>query len=173
MELFEAIAKRHSYRGRFADAPVPREALQRIVQAGIQAPSAKNEQVVAFAIVDEPALLAAIADVVDKPVCRTAKAMIACVVDPRPVLADISFAPEDCAAAVENMLLATTALGYAAVWLDGVLRGEDRAERIGRLLNVPPGRTVRVLLPIGVPEEQCVQREKLPFGSRAWFNRHE
>ncbi|MBU4272093.1 MAG: nitroreductase family protein [Planctomycetes bacterium] len=173
MELFETIAKRYSYRGRFTDAPVPREDLERIVQAGIQAPSAKNEQVVTFVIVDDPALLGQIAEIVDKPVCRSAKAIIACVADPRPVFSGISFAVEDGAAAVENMLLAITALGYSSVWLDGALRSEDRAGRIGRLLGVPPDRTVRILLPIGVAEQPGVQREKLPFQRRAWFNRHE
>lgn len=173
MELFEAIAKRHSYRGRFADSPVPRDDLQCIVQAGIQAPSAKNEQVATFVVVDDPATIAEIAEIVDKPVCRTATAMIVCVTDPRPVFNGISFAVEDCAATVENMLLAVTALGYASVWLDGVLRSDDRDGRIGRLLGVPSEKTVRILLPIGVPEERCEQREKLPFEQRAWFNRHE
>lgn len=173
MELFETIAKRYSYRDRFTDAPVPREDLERIVQAGIQAPSAKNEQVATFVIVDDPALLGQIAEIVDKPVCRSAKAIIACVTDPRPVFSEISFAVEDGAAAVENMLLAITALGYSSVWLDGALRSEDRAGRIGRLLGVPPDRTVRILLPIGVAEQPGVQREKLPFQKRAWFNRHE
>jgi nitroreductase len=88
------------------------------------------------------------------------------------VFAGISFAAEDCAAAVENMLLAVTALGYAAVWLDGVLRTDDRAAKVGRVLGVPAGRTVRIVLPIGVPVEPICQREKLPFAQRAWFNRH-
>ena len=104
--------------------------------------------------------------------CHTAKAMIACVADPRPVYANFSFAAEDCAAAVENMLLAITALGYASVWLDGVLRTEDRAARIGRLLGVPTGRTIRILLPIGVPAEPGKQRERFSFDQRAWFNRY-
>ncbi|MCD4727410.1 MAG: hypothetical protein K8R46_07110, partial [Pirellulales bacterium] len=60
-----------------------------------------------------------------------------------------------------------------SVWLDGALRSEDRAGRIGRLLGVPPDRTVRILLPIGVAEQPGVQREKLPLQRRAWFNRHE
>ena len=173
MELFEALAKRYSYRGAFTADAVPREDLERIVRAGIQAPSGCNEQVVSFAVVDDPKLLEQIAEIVDKPVCRTARAMIACVVDPRPILAEISFAVEDCAAAVENMLLAITALGYASVWLDGALRFEDRAARIGRLLNAPPRSIVRVLLPIGVAATPGVQRERLPFDRRAWFNRHE
>ena len=171
MDLFEAIEKRHSYRGEFTDAPVPRDDLTKIVQAGIQAPSAKNEQVVSFVIVEDPASLKQIAEMLDRPVCRTARAMIACVIDPRPVLGEISFAVEDCAASVENMLLAVTALGYAAVWLDGVLRRDEIAERIGKLLDIPAGRSVRILLPIGVPAEPGAQKEKLPFGQRAWFNK--
>lgn len=172
MDLFEAIAKRHSYRGTFTAASIPREDLQRIVQAGIQAPSGKNEQTTSFVIVDDPILLSQIAVMLDRPVCNTARAMIACAIDPRPVLPGMSFAVEDCAAAVENMLLAITALGYATVWLDGVLRRDDIAGRIGRLLGVPQGRAVRILLPLGVATEPGQQKEKLPLGQRAWFNRH-
>jgi nitroreductase len=172
MDLFDAIANRYSYRGQFTAAAVPRGDLEKIVQAGIQAPSGCNEQVVSFVIVDDPHLIDQIAAIVDKPVCRSAKAMIVCVANPRSAYGNVSFAVEDCAAAVENMLLAVTALGYASVWLDGALRGEDRARRIGRLLDVPPDETVRILLPVGVPVEPGRQREKLPFGRRAWFNRY-
>jgi nitroreductase len=170
--VFEAIGRRYSYRGPFTDAPVPREDLRKIVQAGIQAPSGKNEQVVSFVIVDDPDLLRRIGVVVDRPVCNTAKAMIACVADPRPVLEKMSFDREDCAAAVENVLLAITALGYASVWLDGVLRVNNVAARIGRLLGVPETKTVRVLLPVGVAAQPGVQKEKFPFDRRAWFNQY-
>lgn len=172
MELFDAIAERHSYRGEFAKTNIPREDLQKIVQAGIQAPSACNEQVVSFVIVDEPKLLKQLCDILNKPVCLSAKAMIVCVVDPRPVYAGISFADEDCAASVENMLLAITDLGYATVWLDGLLRVEDRAAKVGHLLGVPEGKIVRIVLPLGVPVEPLRQREKKTFAERAWFNRH-
>ena len=172
MDVFAVFAKRYSYRGPFQPGCIPREDLRKIVQAGIQAPSACNEQVVSFVIVNDPELLAKLAVVVNRPVCSTARAMIACVVDPRPVYKDLSFAPEDCAAAAENMLLAATALGYASVWLDGVLRLNDVAARVGALLGVPAGRSVRILLPLGIAAEPGVQREKRPFGERAWFNRY-
>lgn len=172
MDVFEAIANRYSYRGPFTDAPIPREDLLQIVKAGIRAPSAKNEQTTSFALVDDPNLLREIALMIDRPVCQTAPAMIVCIADPRPVLDGLSFASEDCAAAVENMLLAITALGYATVWLDGVLRRDGIASRIARLLEAPLGRTVRVLLPVGVPAEAGHQREKLPWEQRAWFNRY-
>ena len=102
MELFEAFAARYSYRGAFTNAPVRREDLQKIVQAGIQAPSACNGQVATFVIVDEPDLVREIAEILNKPVCNSAKAMVACVADPRPVIGQFSFAAEDCAAAVEH-----------------------------------------------------------------------
>jgi len=100
MDLFEAIERRHSYRKAFTDDPVPREDLVEIVRAGIRAPSAKNEQVATFVIVDDPQLLKQIAEVVKRPVCDTARAMIACVEDPRPVIGEVSFSVEDCSAAV-------------------------------------------------------------------------
>ncbi len=172
MDLFEAIEKRYSYRETFTDAPVSREDLGKIVEAGIRAPSAKNEQVVSFVIVDDPQRLNEIARIVDRPVCHTARALIACVTDPRPILGELSFAAEDCAASVGNMLLAVTALGYATVWLDGVLRVENKAARVAKLLGVPQRRAVRVLLPIGVAAEPGRQKEKLPFDQRAWFNQY-
>ena len=54
MDVFEAIAKRHSYRGPFKDQPISREDLRRIVQAGIQAPSGGNRQTTTFVIADDP-----------------------------------------------------------------------------------------------------------------------
>jgi nitroreductase len=170
MELFDAIATRYSYRGEFTDAPVPREDLKKIVRAGIQAASACNAQVASFVIVDDPSLIREIADILGKPFCRSAKAMIVCVADPQLVYGKLSFATEDCAASVENMLLAITALGYASVWLDGVVRADDRAARVNRVLDVPADRSVRIILPIGVAATPGVQREKLPFANRAWFN---
>ena len=172
MDLFDAIAKRHSYRGDFSAAPVLRADLEKIVQAGIQAPSGKNEQVVSFVIVDDPGLLKQIAQILSKPVCNTARAMIACVVDPRPVHEGVSFGVEDCSASVENMLLAITALGYATVWLDYALRENCNAVKIGALLGVPEDRSVSILLPLGVPVQAGSQREKLHFHRRAWFNRY-
>jgi len=170
MNLFEAILKRHSYRGAYESRAIPRDDLEKIVQAGIRAPSGVNAQTTSFVIVDDPEKVSAISDIVEKNLFRQAAAVIVCVVDHRPVYQDMSFGAEDCAAAVENMLLAITALGYATVWTDGALRREERAARIARLLDVPDDLEVRIILPVGVPCEQWEQKEKKPFGERAWYN---
>jgi len=171
MDIFEAIAKRHSYRGAFLPQPVSKEDLQRIVQAGIQAPSGCNAQTTTFVIVDDPAVLARIYEVLGR--ATLPPALIVCIAEPRAVFQDMHFALEDCSAATENILLAVTALGYATVWIDGMLRMNDVAEKIGEILDIPADRQVQIILPVGVPAEDCEQKEKLPFAERAWFNRYE
>ena len=173
MDVFEAIAKRHSYRGPFKDQPVAREDLRRIVQAGIQAPSGSNAQTTTFVVADDPDPVSEIREMhPSNQAMQQACAYIVCVVDKHPeaIYAGHTFQIEDCAAAVENMLLAVTALGYATVWIDGWLRVEGRAERIGALLGLPEGKMVRVILPVGVPVEAHQQKEKKPFEQRAWFD---
>ncbi|MFH1039439.1 MAG: nitroreductase family protein [PVC group bacterium] len=175
MELFEAMKRRHSYRGPFKDDPVPREDLERIVAAGLRAPSGKNEQTTSFVIVDDPSLVKEIGGMhPGNQALQLARALIACIIDrhPEAVYEGHSFQVEDCAAAVENMLLAITALGYGSVWIDGWLRLEGHAEKIGGLLGVPETRVVRVLLPVGIPAEEGPRKEKKAFNERAWFNRY-
>jgi nitroreductase len=175
VDVFEAIARRHSYRGPFRNQPVPREDLRRIVQAGLQAPSGRNLQTTAVLIVDDAQVVRKIGALhATNLAFQTAQAMIACINDERPeiVYEGRSFQVEDCAAAVENMLLAVTALGYATVWIDGWLRVDNRAATIGRMLDLPEGKIIRVLLPIGVATETWSQKEKKPFEQRAWFNRY-
>jgi nitroreductase len=173
MELFEAISKRHSYRGAFLEAPVPREHLTQIVEAGLKAPSARNGQTTTFVIVDEPDLVQAIGRMggASKTI-QTAKAFIACIINdpPIPAVGNKSFEIEDCSTAIENMLLAITALGYATVWTEGWLHSEGRDRRLSELLRLPAGKTLHVILPVGVPAEEVPATAKKPFAARAWFN---
>ena len=175
MDLFEAVAKRHSYRGPFTERQVSGEDIKKIVQSGLDAPSGKNCQTTGFVIVNDPELVGRIAGMHQtNKAFQQAKAFIACIIDkaPEAVYEGHSFQVEDCAAAVENMLLAVTALGYAAVWIDGWLRADNRAETIGTMLGVPEEKVIRVLLPIGVPEKQPEGPAKKAFEQRAWFNRY-
>ena len=175
MDVFEAIARRHSYRDEFLDRALPREDLIKIVQAGLQSPSGRNAQTTVFVIVDNPELVQKIGAMHAMKAMRQAKAMIVCIVDsnPEPVYEGYSFQIEDCSVAVENMLLAITAFGYASVWIDGWLRVEGRAKKIADLLGVPETKLVRVLLPIGVPEKLRAPKEKKSFEERVWFNRYK
>lgn len=177
MDAFEAIAKRHCYRGQFSDELVKREDLTKIVQAGLDAPSGCNRQTTTFVIVDDPKLVGEIAKM--HPANKgmfTAKAFVACIINRvhKPVYeGTMSFEVEDCSTAVENMLLAITALGYAGGWIDGWLRVGEHNEIIGNMLGLPHDKILRVILPIGIPAEEIKPPMKMPFDDRAWFNRYK
>ena len=173
MELFETINKRHSYRERFKNINIPEEDLRKIVTAGIKAPSGCNAQTTDFVIVNNTNLIQKIAVILQKEFIKTSAAIIVCITDKTPVYHGLSFEKEDCAAATENMLLAITALGYAAVWIDGALRREQKAEQIKELLNIPDDKNAQVVLPLGVPETEKQQKEKKSFEDRTWFNSYK
>ncbi|MDD2235915.1 MAG: nitroreductase family protein [Kiritimatiellae bacterium] len=173
MELFEVIQKRHSYRNAFAPGPVAREELIKIVTAGLLAPSACNKQSTRFLILDDPAMLARIAAMPDAAPClKSTPALILCLTNttPQAVFQGLHFELQDCAAAVENMLLAITALGYASVWIDGWLKNKGRAEQIAEWLNIPAHKTIQVILPVGIAGEPAARPVKKPFNERACFN---
>jgi nitroreductase len=172
MDTLEAIEKRHSYRGRFTSAAVSRNDLERIVTAGIRAASGYNGQTTTFVIVDRADIVKELARICEVDALATAPALIVCIMDPRPTEAGrLCCGVEDYSAAIENMLLAVTSLGYASVWIDGILREKERAEQIGTLLGVPRQCVVRAVLPVGRPAEPGKQADKKPFAERAWFNR--
>lgn len=173
MDLFTAIEKRHSYRGEFETTKVPAEHLRKIVHAGIAAPSGCNAQTTFFIIVDDDSLMASLRGIITNQAIKTAPNAVVVLSEERAVYRDMSFEKEDYSAAVENMLLAITALGYASVWIDGALRRENKAERIAALLGIPHEYTVDVVLPLGIPVETRQQKEKKRFEERAWLNRYE
>lgn len=173
MELFEAIAKRHSYRGEFTEDPVTNDQLKKIVQAAIQAPSGKNMQTTTFGIIQDKGLVKKIQQMHPKnPAMQTAQAYIVCIFDKQPetVYEGMSFQVEDCAAATENMLLAITDLGLATVWIDGWLRVENRAQKVAKIINLTDDKIVRIILPVGKPKEAKKQAPKKPFQQRAFFD---
>ena len=64
MEFKEIIARRRSVR-KFTDRPVPREVVDRILAAALTAPSSRNTRSTRFLVVDDPALVARMAEMRD------------------------------------------------------------------------------------------------------------
>ena len=171
MNTLDAIFARTSYRGPYTDAPVPREDLVKILEAGLAAPSGCNKQTTSLIAVDDPAVLAKLHAVIDPPIGETAPAMI-CVLTERIVAyRDRCFAVQDYAAAIENMLLAMEALGYASCWIEGHITDEDRIGRkMADILGVPQHMELVCFLPVGRAAQQAHEPVKKPFDERAWFN---
>jgi nitroreductase len=143
MDTLEAIRTRRSIR-RYTDAAVPKADLATIVDAGRLAATGSNKQPWDFVVVTDRAMISRFT--VSGPWIEKAAAVIVVVLDPA-----TRWWVEDGAAAIENMLLASTSLGYGACWVEGdALPREDLFKSI---LGVPADRRVMALMPIGVPAE--------------------
>ncbi|MBR5704362.1 MAG: nitroreductase family protein [Deltaproteobacteria bacterium] len=171
MDMLELMQKRRSYRGKYLPDPVPREHLTAILEAGLAAPSGCNKQTTSLIAVDDPEVLKALHGVIDPPVGETAPAVI-CVLTQRIIAyRDRCFAVQDYAAAIENMLLAITALGYQSCWYEGHITDTDRiGDKMARILGVPEGYELVCFLPVGVGEKEPSVPRKKTFAERAWFN---
>lgn len=171
MNIIETIEKRRSYRGKYKPVPVPRENLITIMKAGLSAPSGCNKQTTSLIAIDDKAVLDKVKGVIDPPIAETAPAAI-CVLTRRiNAYRDKCFAVQDYSAAIENMLLAITELGYHSCWYEGHITDDDRiCDRIASLLNVPEEYELVCLLPVGIAEEEPAMPKKRPFEERAWFN---
>lgn len=141
------------------------------MQAGLDAPSGCNKQTTSLIAVDDPALLAKLHAVIDPPMGETAPAMI-CVLT-RKVIAyrNRTFYVQDYSAAIQNMLLAIHALGYASCWIEGHITDVDRiGDKMAAILGVPADYELVAFLPVGIPAEDSKRVQKKAFEDRAWFN---
>jgi len=165
MECFEAIYSRRSVR-KFKDDPVPRADLEKIVAAGIEAPSGCNAQLRQYVIVDCPQVMEAVRSV--SAAVDSAPAAIVLLIEPKPTNFG-EFWIQDASAAMENMLLAAVALGYGACWVEGALRRHE--DRLRRALGVPANLRVWSLMPVGLPAEAPARPAKSQYAEVTHYNR--
>ena len=142
MEALEAIKKRRSVR-KFTGASIPREDLEKIVDAGRLAATGSNRQPWDFIVVTDGEMIDRL--IVVGKWMKKAAAIIAVVLDPYS-----RWWVEDGSAAIENMLLASTALGYGSCWVEGDALPHEEDFKV--LLGVPKGKRLLALIPVGVPE---------------------
>ena len=123
-----------------------------------------------FVVVRDPELRAKLAGLLPTPATKTAPVILVAVseqkINKAKGAAGFAFDTQDYAAAVENIMLAIVAMGYAGVWMDGMSRMDNVDSEIARLLSVPEGKWVRSIIPFGVPIKEVAQAEKKSFEER-------
>jgi nitroreductase len=152
MDAIEAIHKRRSIRN-FTGASIPRQHLETIVDAGRMAATGYNHQPWDFIVITRKDIIEQLKTAATW--IEEAGAVIAVVLDP-----NTQYWLEDGSAAVENMLIAATALGYGSCWLEGYTQPNE--EVFKELLKVPKEKRLLTLVPIGVPVEWH-ETEKKPL----------
>jgi nitroreductase len=154
MEFFDVLKSRRSIRS-FKKQTLSQEAISQLIDAARLAPSAGNAQSWAFVLVTKPETKQALASAAlgQKWLEGAAVVFVVC--------ADLNRAEEsydergkslyciqDTSAAVENILLAATALGLGACWI-----GAFHEEEIGKIIMAPSGMRPVALIPVGYPNE--------------------
>jgi nitroreductase len=162
--LFEVMYKRRSIRKYVEDKTVEKDKIIMLLKAAMAAPSACNLQPWEFIIIDEKEGLNKLKDCIDSKNGRNYNAPAAFV-----VCGNTSYIPWegngelDCSAAIENILLAATALGLGAVWI-----GAADTEAVRALLDIPEHVAVISVIFFGYPAEEKSPRTQYTEEAIYW-----
>lgn len=159
--VYNNIMTRASVRS-YQDKPVEDEKTEKLLRAGMAAPTAVNKQPWHFVVVRNKATLEAIAEAT--PNARMAKEAPLAIV----VCGDMSneeedlvreFWSQDASAATENILLAAHGMGLGAVWT-GTYPDKKRCEAVSKLLNLPAHIIPFCTIVIGYPKGDTAPKDK-------------
>lgn len=152
---------------KYTDTPVDRDTIEQILRAGMQAPSAVNQQPWEFYVVTDNATLAELATV--SPYAGMTAGAAACIVSCyrvgclRPEYAQI-----DLSICMENIWLETDHLGLGGVWL-GIAPIEERMQAVEKILNIPDSLRAFALFPFCHPAETKKQADRFEPARIHWW----
>lgn len=148
----DSILNRKSIR-KYKDIEVSDEVVEELLRAGMQAPSAGNEQPWEFVVLKDREIMKEIVGIhpYSKMSLNTDVAIVVCGDESKEIFK--GFWVQDCSAATENILIAAEEKGLGAVWL-GVYPVEDRIEGIKKILELPDSVIPLSIIPVGYPDEE-------------------
>jgi nitroreductase len=152
MEFFDVISTRRSFR-KYTEQDVSEAMIDTIIRAGMMAPSAGNQQPWHFIVTRDHDKMAKVQEF--HPYASMLKSAPVAIV----VCGDPSqkkwpdFWPQDCSAALQNMLLAARDIGLGTVWV-GVYPLKDRMEGMRKLFGIPAEIYPFAIVPVGWPNTE-------------------
>jgi len=150
----DAISVIHSRKSvrTFTGQTVSRDLLDKIVRAGMAAPSAVNRQPWSFVVVTDRQTLDMLNDGLPyaKMLGKAGAAIIVCAIPEKAYDGRKEFAIIDSTLAGENILLAAEALGLGAVWT-AAYPYDDRMDVARKVLGIPGNIIPLNVIPIGHP----------------------
>lgn len=178
MTFLELVNKRSSIR-RYAARPVPREIIDRCLEAGRLAPSACNAQPWYFIIVDDPVLkdkvsAAAFSGIYSMNSFAKTAPVLAVVVRERSkqfaaiggFFRGVQYNLIDIGIACEHLILQAAEDGVGACWL-----GWFNEKAVKKILDIPKGKKADVMISMGYPAEGSTgQRIRKPLNEISRFN---
>ena len=152
METFYSISKRASVR-EYLNQPVPKEMLEKLVDAGRRAPSARAVEPWEFVVVTERETLDQLAGFISTGVFL--KEATACIII---FCQDVKYYLEDGSAATENVLVAATDLGLGTCWIAGDKK--EYCDEVKTMFQVPSSYKLISLISVGWAAKSPRQHKK-------------
>lgn len=152
MEAYESLITRRSIRY-YKDKNIEPEKVQKLLEAAMHAPSARNYQPWSFIVLDdkkiinETAQLHPYGDILQ----RAPLGILIC--GDTNIEPSVEYLVEDCSASSQNLLIAAHSLGLGACWL-GVYPRKERVEKIKNYFDLPENIIPISLISIGYPAEE-------------------
>jgi nitroreductase len=149
MDVAEAIIGRRSIRS-FLSRPVEEEKLMAVLDAGRQAPSARNLQDWKFVVVRDPATRKSLAEAARNQefVGQAPVVIVACGTSDYVMTCGQPAYIMDVTIAVDHMTLAAIPLGLGTCWI-----GAFYEEKVKQILGIPEQVRAVALLPLGYPAQ--------------------
>lgn len=145
MDAFVKVLSRRSVR-RYEPTPVPRELLERVLDAGRLAPTARNEQPWHFVVLTDPQRLRQVAGLTDNgQFLADAPAGILVLCEPT------KYYLEDGCAAATQMMVAAATLGLGSCWIAG--EKKDYAAEVAALCGAPREYKLVAIVALGYAAE--------------------
>lgn len=145
--VLENIHARKSVRS-YAATPVEAEKVEKLVRAGMAAPSGRDQRPWEIVVLNERETLDKLAEGLPyaKMLTQAPLAIVVC--------GDVTKQPEywfvDCSAVTQNILLAAQAMGLGAVWT-AAYPYADRESAVTTVLGLPENVRPLCVIPIGYP----------------------
>ena len=152
MSVLDVILNRRSIR-KYSEKEIPKEVLEKIIEAGRQSPSAKNQQPYHFIILTDPEIKKEITGIYSRFITNSPLLIIGCA-NPNAKPTG-QWATIDTTIALQNMLLTATSLKLGTCWI-----GSFNEQKIKEKLKVPENWKIVALISLGYPAENPTPRKK-------------
>ncbi len=149
METFDSISKRTSVR-EYQTKAVPKDLLEKLVDAGRRAPTARAVEPWEFVVVNDKEVLQKLGEIATSG--SFIKDSTACIAV---FCKDTKYYLEDGCAATENILLAAADLGLGACWVAGDKK--PYAGKVSEFLGAASGLKLVSLISLGWPKKEIGQ----------------
>ena len=153
-EIFHRVSIR-----KYEDRPVERDKILQILRAGMQAPSAGNQQPWEFYVVTDREKIKALSQTHQYAGCAAGAPVLIVPVYRKEGLWVPEYAQIDMSIAQENMWLETDSLGLGGVWL-GIAPQRDRMDKVAEILELPDTVEPFSIFVFGYPAETREQKDR-------------